>query len=477
MAATAMGFNLADVNGVRMKDIELSIPSNPVIRITDGANLRFDDLRLQNGVTMLADVSGAGSSNIAISTTIPVTAGMLKMGFDVPPNAVTIAQARPSSTAPLPWSRRIADSFIRRHPGGVTYDSLSPDQKWNYEQGLMLIALLEQSRLSGEQKYADFVRANLDLYVDSLGSIRTYNLTDYNIDNIGPGKALLAAYEGTREPKYRRAVDSLLRQLHGQPRTNEGGFWHKKIYPFQMWLDGLFMAQPFLARYAVMFDSSAAFDDIANQFALIDRHTYDEKTGLFYHAWDESRQQRWSDPATGRSPNFWGRAMGWFAMALVDVLDDFPPAHPRRPELVDSFRRLARGVASCQEESSGLWFQVVDQAGREGNYREASASLMFAYSFAKGASRGYLDREYLGRARRAFRGVLDSLVTLDPDGSVNLHGTCRGAGLGGTPYRDGSFEYYVSEPRRTNDMKGVGPFLRAAIELERSGAAIEKGAP
>jgi unsaturated rhamnogalacturonyl hydrolase len=217
-----------------------------------------------------------------------------------------------------------------------------------------------------------------------------------------------------------------------------------------------------------MFDSSEAFDDIANQFLWIDRHTYDQKAGLFSHAWDESRQQRWADPATGRSPNFWGRAMGWYAMALVDVLDDFPVAHPRRAELVDILRRLARGVAAYQEKSSGLWFQVVDQAGREGNYREASASLMFAYAFAKGEARGYLDGEYLDRARHAFRGVLDSLVTVEPDGSVNLHETCRGAGLGGNPYRDGSFEYYVSEPRRTNDMKGFGPFLRAAIELERS---------
>ncbi len=474
-ASTAKGINLADVNGIRMSEVTLSTPSTPVITITDGADLRFDDIRTEGSVTVLADVSGSRSGNISIATSIPLTAGMLTIGSDVPPNAVTVGPVQRSRADSLPWSRRIAESFLRRHPGGVTYDSLSPDQKWNYEQGLMLVALLEYGRRSGERTYSDFVRANLELYVDSTGSIRTYKLADYNLDNIGPGKALLATYEATHEQKYRRAADSLIRQLHGQPRTNEGGFWHKKIYPYQMWLDGLFMAQPFLARYAVVFDSSAAFDDIADQFIWIDRHTYDQKTGLFYHAWDESRQQRWADPVTGRSPNFWGRAMGWYAMALVDVLDDFPAAHPRRAELVGIFQRLARGVASYQEQSSGLWFQVVDQAGRDGNYREASASLMFAYSFAKGAARGYLDGGYLDRARHAFRGVLDSLVTIDADGSVNLHGTCRGAGLGGNPYRDGSFEYYVGEPRRTNDLKGYGPFLRAAIELERSGQASEKG--
>jgi unsaturated rhamnogalacturonyl hydrolase len=465
-AATARGVHMADSRAIRMDGLSLPTAASPVLRIVDGADLRFENLRTSGLPETLAVVSGRRSAGIRIGARMPEGAARVALGPDVPGGAVTVEP--PGVPDTLLWSRLIAESFLRRHPGGVTYDSLSPDQRWNYEQGLMLVALLEYWQHSGDRRFFDFVRANLDLYVDSAGSIRTYRMADYNLDNIGPGKALLAAHEWTGLPEYRRAADTLLAQLKGQPRTNEGGFWHKQIYPYQMWLDGLFMAQPFLARHAVMFDSARAFSDIADQFIRIDRHSYDSTSGLFYHGWDESKQQRWADPVTGRSPNFWGRAIGWYAMALVDVLDDFPPERPARSELIGILRRLARGVAAYQDSTSGLWFQVVDQPGRSGNYREASASLMFAYTFAKGAARGYLGAEYLDRARRAFRGALDSLVTVDADGMVDLHGTCRGAGLGGNPYRDGSFEYYVSEPRRMNDMKGVGPFLRAAIELERS---------
>lgn len=331
----------------------------------------------------------------------------------------------------------------------------------------MLVALLEQWRHSGDERYFEFVKNNLDQYVDSTGGIATYKRTDYNLDNIAPGRALLAVYKKTSGKKFLAAADSLRRQLAEQPRTKEGGFWHKKIYPYQMWLDGLFMAQPFAAWYAAMFDHQEAFDDIANQFIWVARHTYDPGTGLYYHAWDESKQQRWADPQTGHSPNFWGRAMGWYAMALVDVLDFFPRPHPKREQLIEILQTLARGVSRFQDSSSGLWFQVVDQGGREGNYLEASASCMFAYAFAKGANMDYLDKSYFEIAGKAFRGVIDTLVAVDPHGYVNLHRTCRGAGLGGKPYRDGSFAYYISEPTRTNDMKGVGPFLLAAIELER----------
>jgi unsaturated rhamnogalacturonyl hydrolase len=373
------------------------------------------------------------------------------------------------------WSTRIARSFLLRHPNAVTYDSGSPDRKWNYEQGLMLVALLEQWRHSGDGRYFEFVEKNLDQYVDSTGRIATYRLTDYNLDNIGPGRALLAVYKKTKQEKYLAAADTLKRQLEEQPRTEEGGFWHKKIYPYQMWLDGLFMAQPFAAWYAAMFKQPEAFDDIANQFIWVARHTYDPDTGLYYHAWDESKQQQWADPETGHSPNFWARAMGWYAMALVDVLDFFPRSHPKRETLVEILRTLARGVARFQDSSSGLWYQVVDQGERKGNYLEASASCMFAYALAKGVNLGCLDRSYFAVAERAFQGIIDSLVTVDQNGYIDLHRTCRGAGLGGKPYRDGSFEYYVSEPTRTNDMKGIGPFLLAAIELERGRASTETG--
>ncbi len=366
-----------------------------------------------------------------------------------------------------PWSVRIARSFLLRHPGAVTYDSATPDRKWNYEQGLMLHALLRAGEQTGDSTCLEFVRGNIDQYVSEAGVIRTYDPGAYNLDNIAPGRVLLALYRKTGEGKYRAAADSLRRQLRDQPRTREGGFWHKKIYPYQMWLDGLFMAGPFYAAYASEFREPGAFNDIVNQFVWIERHTRDPKTGLLYHAWDASRQQRWSDPVTGRSPNFWSRAMGWYAMGLVDVLDFLPPDHPGRRRLLRILNGLAEALWRVRDRQTCLWYQVTDRPSVPGNYLEASGSAMFAYAFARGANRGYLPGVYLARARSVFRGILQKLVTLEPGGFVSLHHTCRGAGLGGVPYRDGSIAYYLGEPQRTNDMKGYGPFLLAAIELER----------
>jgi unsaturated rhamnogalacturonyl hydrolase len=367
-----------------------------------------------------------------------------------------------------PWSKRIADSFLLRHPDAVTYDTGSPSTKWNYEQGLILIALEQMWLHSGDDKYFDFIRNNLDQYVEENGNIKTYSRAEYNIDHIGPGNALLAVYQKTKEQKYRSAADTLRQQLREHPRTNEGGFWHKKIYPYQMWLDGLFMAEPFYTKYAVMFDEHDAFDDIANQFIWMAKHTRDPNTGMLYHAWDESKQQRWANPETGCSSNFWARSMGWYAMALVNVLDDFPAAHPKRGQLIAIFKELSDAVLKFRDQKTHLWFQVVDQGTREGNYLETSASCMFAYSFAKGSNKGYLDKEYSSIAKQIFDGVIEYKVTIDSNGFVDLHGTCKSAGLGGKPYRDGSFEYYISEPQRTNDMKGIGPFLLAAIEIEKN---------
>lgn len=380
-------------------------------------------------------------------------------------------------SADKPWSARIAESFLLRHPGAVTYDSAIPDRKWTYEQGLMLVAFHRMWEHSGERKYFDFIRQNLDHYVEESGNIRTYKLGDFNLDNVSPGRALLFVYEATNQAKYRAAADTLRRQLRGQPRTDEGGFWHKKIYPYQMWLDGLFMAEPFYALYARMFNEPEAYDDVANQFIWIVQHTRDQKTGLYYHGWDESKQQRWADSATGCSPSFWGRAMGWYMMGIVDVLDYFPVDHPKRPEILKIFRDLAVALLNYQDSRSGLWYQVVDQEGRDGNYLEASASCMFAYSFAKGANKGYLDKKFFAAAEKAFRGTTGQLVTVNEQGFVDLHNICRSAGLGGKPYRDGSFDYYVSEQQRTNDMKGIGPFLLAAIELEKEPPLDSAGEP
>lgn len=373
-----------------------------------------------------------------------------------------------------PWSERIAASFLARYPDAIPYNAGNPELRWNYEQGLMFVAFLRMSEATGDPRYFEVVRKNIDLYVGENGEIKTYKRTDFNLDMIASGRALLALYEATKDPKYRTAADILRGQLRDQPRTPSGGFWHKKIYPNQMWLDGIFMAEPFYTEYSVLTGDTAAFADIAHQILLLEQKARDPKTGLFYHGWDESKEEKWANPVTGVSPNIWGRAMGWYAMGILDVLDAFPEGHRNRSDLVAVFQRLAAALVNYQDPQTGLWHQVVDQPGREGNYLEASASAMFTYSLAKGVRNGYLEQRYEVNARKAFNGILTKLVTENEQGIVDLHQVCAVAGLGGNPYRDGSYEYYVGEPRRTNDFKGVGPFLLAAMEIEKLNSSVVK---
>jgi unsaturated rhamnogalacturonyl hydrolase len=233
-----------------------------------------------------------------------------------------------------------------------------------------------------------------------------------------------------------------------------------------MWLDGLYMAAPFYAEYAAAFHEPAAFQDVIHQFVLLEQHARDPETGLLYHGWDESRQQRWADPETGCSPNFWGRGMGWYAMALVDVLDLLPSTHPGRSRLVEILQALSRSLLHFQDAATGLWYQVVNFPGRAGNYRESSVSAMLVYTFAKAVHRGYLEADFLSAAGRAYTGLLAHMIKVDGSGRLTLEGICRVAGLGNTPYRDGSYEYYVGEKVVANDFKGVGPFILAALEME-----------
>lgn len=353
------------------------------------------------------------------------------------------------------------------HPDSIIYDEEAKSRKWNYEQGLMLEAFYQMWLHTSDSTYLRYLKKNLDHYIRPDGSISTYELTEFNIDNIPPGRAALRLYEMTGDAPYQMAADTLRKQLALHPRTHSGGFWHKKIYPYQMWLDGLYMGQPFYVLYARVRNEPAIIEDVAHQFSEISRSSRDPVSNLYTHAWDESRTQRWADPQTGRSPNLWGRAIGWFAMALVDVLDEFPVEHPRRKELELTFKELMPNLMKFRDPSTNLWYQVVDRQGSPGNYLEASASAMFTYAMAKGANKGLLPAEYKGRARESFYGIVKHLVEVDPNGLVHLTNVCRVSGLGGNPYRDGSYEYYINEPRRTDDFKGVGPFLLAAIELER----------
>jgi unsaturated rhamnogalacturonyl hydrolase len=345
----------------------------------------------------------------------------------------------------------MAESFVKRNPETIAYAEDPRSDRWTYEQGVMLEALRQLWSRTKDQKYASYIRRNIDRFVTDDGTIRTYEYEAFNLDNVATGRALLHLHACTGDEKYRVAAQTLMKQLANQPRTASGGFWHKKIYPNQMWLDGLYMAEPFYAAYAQHFGGADAFDDIARQFALTEAHTRDSVTGLLYHAWDESRQQRWADPVTGHSPNFWGRAIGWYAMALVDMLDYFPAEHPQRTEMIEILRRLAAALLRSRDRETALWYQVVDMPGRAGNYLESSASCMFTYAFAKGARKGYLEAEFRKSARESFEGILKHKVTVDSLGLLSLHDVCQVGGLGGDPYRDGSYEYYTGEKRRTND--------------------------
>lgn len=355
------------------------------------------------------------------------------------------------------WACRMSDSVIQRQP--------ILGEKWAYEWGVILKGIQSVWENTHNPRYLAYIQTCVNQYVGADGNIRTYQPDSYNIDNINTGKLLFFLYNHTHDPRYKHAIERLRDQLAYHPRTASGGFWHKLIYPHQMWLDGIYMGAPFYAQFAQQFDEPAIFDDIAYQIKLITQHTRDPKTGLLYHGWDESRAQAWANPQTGQSPHFWGRAMGWFVMALVDVFDYFPPDHADMPALRHIFDDCMRALVRVQYD--GLWYQILDTPQRLGNYAEASASCMMVYAMAKGVRCGYLSPSYLDNAKYAYSRIIQQFVTVDDDNLVNLHGICSVAGLGGVPYRDGSYAYYLSEPIVTNDDKGVGAFILAGAEMDR----------
>ncbi|MCP2043367.1 glycoside hydrolase family 105 protein [Pontibacter sp. HSC-36F09] len=367
--------------------------------------------------------------------------------------------------AEKPWSVWMADSDIKRNPEGWMID-FKEKPKWDYTQGLFASAIEQVWEKTGDEKYLTYIKAFADTMISEDGTIMTYKKMDYNIDRVNPGKFLMELYKETGDNKYKLAVEELRDQMRTHPRTKEGGFWHKKIYPNQMWLDGLYMASPFLAQYAVEFNEPAIFDDVAKQIVLVDKYTWNSEKGLWHHGWDESREQKWADPETGKSPHVWGRAMGWYAMALVDVLDFFPKDHPRRDEILQITQKMAGALEQYQDKNTGLWYQVVDQGDREGNYLEGSASSMYTYFLVKAAKNGHIDQKYMQVAQKGYDGILNNLIQKNEDGTISITNVCAVAGLGGTPYRDGTYEYYINEERRNDDPKAVAPFIMASLEFE-----------
>jgi unsaturated rhamnogalacturonyl hydrolase len=383
---------------------------------------------------------------------------------------VFIANSQPYNR--IEYSEKIAETAMN-----IWKDStpIGSQAKWSYDMGVVLKGFEGIWMNTGNVKYFNAIQKKMDWFVQEDGSIKGYELDEYNIDHVNNGKLVLLLYRVTGKEKYKKAADLLRSQLQTHPRTNEGGFWHKKIYPWQMWLDGLYMGAPFYAEYAMLFHEDTAFNDIANQFIWMEQHARDAKTGLLHHAWDESKQQNWADKTTGKSPLFWARAMGWYSDALVDVLDYFPVNHPKRKALIDILNRLVNAIEKQQDKTNGLWYDVMNYngPGKEKNYFEASASCQFVYAVAKGVRKGYLPAAKLTIAKKAYDGIVkqfikvENLPTGQAGGQTNLHGTVKVSGLGGNPYRDGSFEYYMSEPVIVNDPKGIGAFLLASCEMEK----------
>ncbi len=369
----------------------------------------------------------------------------------------------------LAWSKKLADSELARKTLDYRYDGWDANRKrkpkFEYDVvGLQPFAYDELNKVAPDPKYAEVLAKVSGSYVTDSGDIREYKEDEFNLDAVLPGLNLLRLYERTKEQKYKKAVDRLRQQLKKQPRTTEGAFWHKKKYESQIWLDGVYMGMPFLANYSAAFEQGKSYDEVVKEFVITRKYLRDPKTGLYVHAWDEKKKQNWADPTTGLSKFAWGRGLGWFAMAVVDVLDTIPESDAaHRAPLLEIVSELAPTLAKYQDAETGTWWQILDQANAVGNYRESTASAMFTYFFAKAVRKGYLLASYRETAVKAYEGLVREFVNVHADGRISVTNQCLVAGLGYG--RDGSYRYYMSEPVWENDPKGNGPFILAGIEL------------
>jgi len=373
------------------------------------------------------------------------------------------APSKKENVADLKWSVKMANSVLNRSDSLVYYVDRNP--KWAYDVAFLGMAM---DRLgSVDPVYSKYMEDWVKYFVQPDGSIIDYRMEEFNLDRIFPGRNVMTVYKSTDEVKYIYALHGFIDQLKAHPKTKSGGYWHKKIYPWQMWLDGIFMGSTFMVEYAREFNAPEWYDTAAEQTKMAYEMTLDKESGLLMHAWDESRQQKWCDPETGKSLYPWSRATGWYLMAIADILDYLPEDHPGRSDLITILQNTCEALLKVRDQETGLWFQVLNHGGREGNYIEGSGSAMFIYVFAKEAHKGYLDGKYLTIAETAFDNLIKELITTDKEGFLTMHNICGGCGLGGNPYRDGSYEYYINEKRIDNDPKGVAPFILAALELDR----------
>ena len=405
---------------------------------------------------------------------------MLKYAFLICTLFAGTTIAQPRKDLPISMAKGFAASIMTTYPDSIVSkkflqhmlqdkEGTDPEKRravWNYEEAVTLKGIDRLWRKTGDDRYFTYMKKIMDHFIEEDGTIRTYLPLEYNSDQLTGGLILLTLYENTRAPKYKQALDHLWEQIQWQPRTKQGGFWHKYKYPYQMWLDGAYMLDYFYASYARAFNQEV-FSDVANQLIWMNDHLRDPATGLLYHGWDESKKQPWSDPVTGRSPEVWSRSMGWYVMALADIIEIFPTDQPKRKDLIRILQQTMDALKAYQDAPSGVWYQIVNKGGKQGNYLEASGSVMFTYALAKGINRGYLPASLKPMLTSAYQGMLKEFITIDERGFPHVHQSCSGAGLGGTPYRSGSYEYYVNEPRRSDDLKTIGPLISLFLEMEQ----------
>ena len=371
-----------------------------------------------------------------------------------------------------PYSVRMIRSEMKRNPDATYLDGRNGVRKWNYTTGLELKSFLDAAKRYELPEVVDYVRDWADTMATEDGNVYKYKKSNYNVDHICPARIYFDLHDmyGDQDKRYRRVTRMIREQIDDQPRTGSGEFWHKQIYPYQVWLDGFYMALPFSAedtkRYAPMEQMDSLFAYIVHQFTAGAANTLDKKTGLFRHAWDESKSMFWCDPETGLSEHAWGRANGWYAVALVEVLDYLPKNHPGRQELIDQLNYFVEVLPKWADKETGMWYQVLDCPDREGNYQESTCSIMFTYAFLKGLRRGYIDQKHKDYIYGLYPKFIDTFVKENEDGTISITDCCSVGGLGGAQMRKGDFEYYLSEPIIENDCKGVGPFIWASLEWE-----------
>ena len=378
--------------------------------------------------------------------------------------ALALAFAACSQKRGEPLSLRIVRSEMARCPEASYLDGKGGELKWNYTTGLELLSFLDVYEDCGDETILDYVDAWYDAIIAEDGTVgANYKRSKHNIDHICPARTLFTLNRLRPRDKYSKAEDFIFAQLQEQPRTEAGAFWHKDVYPNQVWLDGLYMGEPFYAEYIASRGLGSLWDDVALQFEVAAARTYDPATGLWRHAWDESRSMFWADSVTGQSAHCWGRALGWYTVALTDVLELFPEEHPRRHALENILKGILEVLPLWADADTHMWYQVLDRPGAEGNYLESTCSAMFVYSYLKAARRGEVDGDY---AASLFRSLRDTFIREDEGGLVSLTNCCSVAGLGGKQMRKGDYDYYINEPVCDNDPKGMGALIRAALIYE-----------